>query len=94
MSKFAGTSINFVLTSVPSVSVVKITGNGGPASFEAKGMSSLQGCITGSGEVQFSNMPILFGRPATGHFGSQAIHGVVHFPHESEKRDKDDRNRH
>ncbi|MGC1905739.1 MAG: hypothetical protein WA715_18110 [Candidatus Acidiferrum sp.] len=83
-----------VLTSVPNVSVVKITGNGGPAPFEAKGMSSLQVCITGSGEVQFSNLSILFGGPATGHFGSQAIHGVVRFPHESEKRDKDDRNRH
>ena len=56
-----------VLTSVPNVSVVKITGNGGPASFESKGMSSLQVCITGNGEVQFANMSIVFGGPATGH---------------------------
>lgn len=82
-----------VLTSVPNVSVVKITGNGGPASFESKGMSSLQVCVTGNGEVQFANMSIVFGGPATGHFGSQAIHGVVRSPRESEKHDGDDRDR-
>jgi hypothetical protein len=53
------------------------TGNGGPATFEAKGASTLQVCITGGTEVEFSNLTIVYTGPATGHFGTQAIHGVV-----------------
>jgi hypothetical protein len=53
------------------------SGNGGPASFEAKGPSTLQICVTGGSEVEFSNMTIVYTGPATGHFGPQAIHGVV-----------------
>jgi hypothetical protein len=53
------------------------TGNGGPATFEAKGPSTLQVCITGGTEVQFSNVSLVYSGPATGHFGPQAIHGVV-----------------
>jgi hypothetical protein len=72
-------------------SVVKITGNGNPAPFESKGPSTLQVCITGGGEVEFANISLVFGGPATGHFGSQAIHGVVRFPRPS---DNDDDHRH
>jgi len=53
------------------------TGNGGPASFESKGASTVQVCITGGSEVQFSNISLVYTGPATGHFGPQPIHGVV-----------------
>jgi hypothetical protein len=53
------------------------SGNGGPATFEAKGPSTVQVCITGGTEVSFSNMTLVYTGPATGHFGSQPIHGVV-----------------
>jgi hypothetical protein len=53
------------------------TGNGGPATFESKGPSTLQVCITGGTEVEFSNVSLVYTGPATGHFGTQPIHGVV-----------------
>jgi hypothetical protein len=53
------------------------TGNGGPASFESKGASTLQVCITGGTEVDFSNLTMVYTGPATGHFGPQPIHGVI-----------------
>jgi hypothetical protein len=53
------------------------TGNGGPASFESKGPSTLQVCIMGGSEVSFSNVTLVYSGPATGHFGTQPIHGVV-----------------
>lgn len=58
-------------------STATTTGNGSPAPFEAKGSSSLQVCITGGLTVEFSNMSLVYTGPATGHFGPQAIHGVV-----------------
>jgi hypothetical protein len=55
-----------------------ITGNGGTAPFETTPPSStLQVCVTGSDDVAFSNVSLVFGGPAVTHFGSQAIHGVV-----------------
>jgi len=68
-----------------------ITGNGSPAPFQTKGgLSALQVCINGGSEVEFSNISLLFlpGAPAIAHFGSQAIHGVVRFPHKSHEGDK------
>jgi len=53
------------------------TGNGGPATFESKGASTLQVCIMGGSEVSFSNVTLVYSGPATGHFGTQPIHGVV-----------------
>ena len=53
------------------------TGNGGPAAFESKGASTIQACITGGTQVNFSNLSLVYTGPATGHFGPQAIHGVV-----------------
>ncbi len=53
------------------------SGNGSPASFESKGSSTLQVCIMGGSEVSFSNMTLVYSGPATGHFGTQPIHGVV-----------------
>jgi hypothetical protein len=58
-----------------------ITGNGNTAPFEpappAPPTSQLQVCITGAGEVAYSNMTMAFTGPAATHFGTQAIHGVV-----------------
>jgi hypothetical protein len=51
--------------------------NGGPAPFEAMGPSTIQICITGGSQVQFSNLTLVYTGPATGHFGPQPIHGVV-----------------
>jgi len=53
------------------------TGNGGPATFESKGASTLQVCLMGGSEVAFSNVTLVYSGPATGHFGTQPIHGVV-----------------
>jgi hypothetical protein len=58
-------------------STATTTGNGSPAPFESKGSSTLQVCITGGLTVEFSNMTLVYTGPATGHFGPQAIHGVV-----------------
>ncbi|HEX4322363.1 MAG TPA: hypothetical protein VHZ52_15735 [Acidobacteriaceae bacterium] len=61
-----------------------ITGNGSKAPFEnpdGPPASTLQVCITGGDPVQYSvtnsNISLVFGGPATSHFGTQAIHGVV-----------------
>lgn len=53
------------------------TANGGPSPFEPNGTSTLQVCITGGSNVQFSNLTLVYTGPASGHFGPQAIHGVV-----------------
>ena len=61
--------------------VSQITGNGNSAPFEpappAAPTSPLQVCITGAAAVSYANMTMVFGAPATAHFGTQAIHGVV-----------------
>jgi hypothetical protein len=55
-----------------------VTGNGSNALFEPiPPVSTLQVCVTGGSEVPFSNVSLVFGGPATTHFGTQAIHGVV-----------------
>jgi hypothetical protein len=55
-----------------------ITGNGGNATFEpTPPQSVLQVCVTGGSEVPYSNVSLVFTGPATMHFGTQAIHGVV-----------------
>ena len=62
-----------------------MTGNGSIAPFETDPPSStLQVCVTGGDDVQYSvtnsNITLVFGGPASTHFGSQAIHGVVRKP--------------
>lgn len=82
------TTVRFVITGQAD-----ITGNGTPAPFQTKGgvttLSTLQVCITGGTEVQFSNLTMTFAAksPATGHFGSLPIHGVVRKPHDQERDD-------
>ena len=67
------TTTGFMVTGPASV-----TGNGGFAPFAPQGqLSSLQVCITGGTQVEFSNITLVFGLPASGHFGSQPINGVV-----------------
>jgi hypothetical protein len=51
--------------------------NGSSAPFESKGASTIQVCLTGGPQVEFSNLTLVYTGPATGHFGPQAIHGVV-----------------
>ena len=52
-----------------------ITGNGSPAPFGNP--SPLTICVLGGGDVKYSNVTLAFGVPASSHFGTQAIHGVV-----------------
>ena len=72
-----------------------ITGNGTAAPFQTKGgvttLSTLQVCITGGTEVAYSNVTLTFAAkaPATGHFGSLPIHGVVRTARGSDKEDED-----
>jgi len=82
----ATTSSGFVV-----IGQVSITGNGNGAPFETKGPSTLQVCITGGQEVQFSNVTLMLTGPATGHFGSHAINGVVRIVRKSDERDRDGR---
>jgi hypothetical protein len=52
-----------------------ITGNGSPAPFGNPSPVTI--CVLGGGDVKYSNVTVAFGLPASGHFGTQAIHGVV-----------------
>lgn len=59
-----------------------LTGNGTNSPFEpTPPVSTLQVCITGGDQVPFSvtnsNISMVFAGPASTHFGSQPIHGVV-----------------
>lgn len=58
----------------------QITGNGNQAPFQVKsGTSLLTVCVGGGadGTLQFSNIALVLGLPASSHFGPQPIHGVV-----------------
>jgi hypothetical protein len=68
-----------------------ITGNGKPGPFEAKGPTKLHVCITGGSDVTYSNMTMELIGPATGHFGTQPIHGVVRFLNKDDADKHDDR---
>jgi hypothetical protein len=63
-----------------------ITGNGSNAPFETSPpTSTLQVCVTGGTELPYSNMTMVFVGPATNHFGTQPIHGVVRKVEEDRK---------
>jgi hypothetical protein len=69
-------------TTTPGIMVsgpAYITGNGGPAPFSKNDtvLSMLQVCVNGGTDVPYSNVSLVFGAPASGHFGMSAIHGVV-----------------
>lgn len=68
------TTVGFQINGTVSL----ITGNGSNAPFETTPpTSTLQVCFSGGSEIELSNMTMVFGGPATTHFGTQAIHGVV-----------------
>ena len=54
-----------------------VTGNGSPAGSPPFGPSPLTVCILGGSNVKYSNFTMAIGPKASGHFGTQAIHGVV-----------------
>jgi hypothetical protein len=67
------TTTGFMVTGSASV-----TGNGGYPPFAPQGQRSpLTVCVTGGNQVGFSNLTLVFGIPASEHFGSQAINGAV-----------------
>ena len=75
------TTVGFQLNGTVSL----LTGNGSIAPFETDPPSStLQVCVAGGNESPYSitdsNITLVFGGPATTHFGPQAIHGVVGKP--------------
>jgi hypothetical protein len=51
-----------------------ITKDGSPAPFA---QSSLHAQVTGGTSIEYSNVTLTFIGPATMHFGSQAVHGVI-----------------
>lgn len=72
------------ITPIPRIEVkgtATITANGGPFPPSGAVPSDLQVCIDGGTTVgtvvPYSNITLVFGAPASGHFGPQAIHGVV-----------------
>jgi hypothetical protein len=73
-----------------------LTGNGSIAPFETDPPSStLQVCVSGGNDVRYSlpdsNITLVFGGPATTHFGPQAIHGVVRKPLDDSLGNREDR---
>jgi hypothetical protein len=58
--------------------MASITGDGGHAPFAPNGeLSPLTACVTGGSQVGFSNITLILGLPASKHFGTQPINGVV-----------------
>jgi hypothetical protein len=69
-----------------------ITGNGSPAPFSKNDtvLSMVQVCVNGGSDVPYSNVTLVFSPPASNHFGTQAIHGVVRESRVSESDDDHD----
>lgn len=60
------------------VGMASVTGDGGFAPFAPHGeLSPLTVCVTGANQVEFSNVTLVFGLPASKHLGTQPINGVV-----------------
>jgi len=56
----------------------EMTGNGNVLKGETDPpTSSLQVCVSGGPVVEYSNVTLVFSTPASNHFGTGAIHGVV-----------------
>jgi hypothetical protein len=74
------TTTGFVVSGMAS-----ILANGNVAPFQAPpsgALSPLQVCVTGGQGLELSNVTLVFSLPASKHFGSQPIHGVVRAPKE------------
>jgi hypothetical protein len=52
-----------------------VAGNGGAPPFAP--VSPVTICVLGGDHVEFSNLTLVFGAPANGHFGTFPLHGVV-----------------
>jgi hypothetical protein len=52
-----------------------VTGNGSPAPFGNPSPFTI--CVLGGNSVKYSNVTVRFGAPASNHFGTQPIHGLV-----------------
>ena len=66
-------TVRFVVTGSAT-----ITANGNNPPFASTGAPSpLVVCVAGGADIEYSNVTLLFSPPASGHFGSQPIHGVV-----------------
>jgi len=67
-----------VRTSFMATGMASVTGNGGFPPFAPQGqLSQLMVCITGGTQIEFSNITLVFGTPASGHFGPPPINGAV-----------------
>jgi hypothetical protein len=62
---------------IKGMATVSANGGGFPPPPASPETSQLQVCIEGGSVTAYSNVTLMFGAPASGHFGSQAIHGVV-----------------
>lgn len=70
---FVPTTTGFAVVGSASVS-----GDGGFPPFAPHGeLSPLTVCVTGGSQVGFSNITLVLGLPASRHFGTQPINGVV-----------------
>jgi hypothetical protein len=66
------------MTGFAVIGMASITGDGGFAPFAPHGeLSPLTVCVTGGTQVGFSNITLVLGSPASKHFGTQPINGVV-----------------
>jgi hypothetical protein len=65
---------------VKGSATVSANGGGFPPPPATPAPSELQVCIEGGTITAYSNITLAFQAPASGHFGSQAIHGVVRKP--------------
>jgi hypothetical protein len=65
---------------VKGSATVSANGGGFPPPPATPAPSELQVCIEGGTVTAYSNITLAFQAPASGHFGGQAIHGVVRKP--------------
>jgi hypothetical protein len=59
------------------MATVSANGGGFPPPPATAAPSQLQVCVSGGPVTAYSNVTLVFDKPASGHFGGQAIHGVV-----------------
>jgi hypothetical protein len=73
----AGTPPYTARFEITGSATVSANGGGFPPPPATPETSELQVCIEGGTVTAYSNVTLVFGAPASGHFGGQAIHGVV-----------------